>query len=146
VHDVAAYNKWWKNAGTCNSRDETPGGGDKRAHSLGVANVGGTFVILIAGLGLAALVALLEFVWYNTSHRDHDHHSQVVQCSIKYLTVPNSSHLRHCACAISQSLVRRCLLGPFYGAIAVPSVTRCRCCCRRCRRGHRCAGGMRQYR
>ena len=26
------------------------------------------------------------------------------------------------------------LLGPFYGAIAVPSVTRCRCCC-----GHRCA-------
>ena len=38
-------------------------------------------------------------------------------------------------------------LGPFYGAIAVPSVTRCRCCCRcrwRCRRGHRCAGGVRQ--
>jgi len=34
-------------------------------------------------------------------------------------------------------------LGPFHGAIAVPSVTRCRC--RRCR-GHRCAGGARQYR
>jgi len=34
-----------------------------------------------------------------------------------------------------------CLLGPFHGAIAVPSVTRCRC-----RRGHRCAGGTRQYR
>jgi len=33
------------------------------------------------------------------------------------------------------------LLGPFYGAIAVPSVTRCRCC-----RGHRCAGGVRQWR
>jgi len=31
-------------------------------------------------------------------------------------------------------------LGPFYGAIAVPSVTRCRCRCR----GHRCAGGVRQ--
>jgi len=27
-------------------------------------------------------------------------------------------------------------LGPFHGAIAVPSVTRCRCCCR-CRCGHR---------
>jgi len=45
------------------------------------------------------------------------------------------------------------LLGPFYGAIAVPSVTRCRCrcrccCCRRRRRrcGHRCAGGVRQWR
>ena len=39
------------------------------------------------------------------------------------------------------------LLGPFHGAIAVPSVTRCRCRRRRCRRcGHRCAGGARQYR
>ena len=38
-------------------------------------------------------------------------------------------------------------LGPFYGAIAVPSVTRCRfrCFCRCCR-GHRCAGGVRQWR
>jgi len=34
-------------------------------------------------------------------------------------------------------------LGPFHGAIAVPSVTHCRC--RRCR-GHQCAGGARQYR
>jgi len=39
-----------------------------------------------------------------------------------------------------------CLLGPFYGAIAVPSVTRCRCCRCWCRCGHRCAGGMRQWR
>ena len=37
-----------------------------------------------------------------------------------------------------------CLLGPFHGAIAIPSVTRCRCRRRR-RCGHRCAGGMRQY-
>jgi len=35
-------------------------------------------------------------------------------------------------------------LGPFYGAIAVPSVMRCRCHC--CCRGHRCAGGVRQWR
>jgi len=34
------------------------------------------------------------------------------------------------------------LMGPFYGAIAVPSVTRCCCHCR----GHRCAGGVRQWR
>jgi len=36
-------------------------------------------------------------------------------------------------------------LGPFHGAIVVPAVTRCRW--RRCRwrRGHRCAGGGRQY-
>ena len=36
-------------------------------------------------------------------------------------------------------------LGPFYGAIVVPSVTRCRCWYHRCR-GHRCAGGMQQWR
>jgi len=37
---------------------------------------------------------------------------------------------------------------PFHGAIAVPSVTRCRCCRRRrrCCCGHRCAGGVRQWR
>ena len=52
------------------------------------------------------------------------------------------------ACRISRyygNTVIFFLLGPFYGAIAVRSVTRCRCCCRcrRCR-GHRCAGGVRQ--
>jgi len=36
------------------------------------------------------------------------------------------------------------LLGPFYGAIAVPSVTRCRRRCRRRRCGHRIASGVRQ--
>jgi len=41
------------------------------------------------------------------------------------------------------SFAHTLLLGPFHGAIAVPSVTRCRC--RRCR-GHRCVGGVRQYR
>ena len=35
-------------------------------------------------------------------------------------------------------------LGPFYGAIAVPSVTRCRR--RHCCREHRCAGSVRQWR
>jgi len=39
-----------------------------------------------------------------------------------------------------------CSLGPFYGAIAVPSDTCCHCCRRCCCCGHRCAGGMRQWR
>ena len=38
------------------------------------------------------------------------------------------------------------LLGPFHGAILVPSVTRCSCCRRRRRCGHRCAGGVQQWR
>jgi len=55
------------------------------------------------------------------------------------------------ACDVSESsvmFIHRRLLGPFYGAIAVSCVTRCRCRCRRRRRrcGHRCAGGVRQYR
>jgi len=57
---------------------------------------------------------------------------------------PTHRH-RPCSCCIRyQPVAIGRLLGPFHGAIAVPSVTRCRC--RRCRRGHRCAGGVRQYR
>jgi len=44
----------------------------------------------------------------------------------------------HCVCTTLWSVP---LLSPFYGTIAVLSVTRCRC---RYRRGHRCAGGVRQ--
>ena len=71
---------------------------------------------------------------------------------------------RACACVCGKGILRRDLrhtspgetngifhyfffffrlLGPFHGAIAVPSVTRCRCRRRR-RRGHRCAGGVRR--
>ena len=49
--------------------------------------------------------------------------------------------------AVINGYIAVMLLGPFHGAIAVPSITRCRCRCRRCRRcrGHRYAGGARQY-
>ena len=46
-------------------------------------------------------------------------------------------------CTHSKYIISVWLLGPFHGAIAVPSVTRCRCFLRR---GHRCAGGVRQWR
>ena len=49
-----------------------------------------------------------------------------------------TSHVGFIYCIIA-------LLGPFYGAIAVPSVTRCRFCRRRRRCVHRCAGGVRQW-
>ena len=45
---------------------------------------------------------------------------------------------------INQSINQSNLLGPFYGAIAVPSVTRCRCRCCCCCCGHRRAGGVRR--
>ena len=52
-----------------------------------------------------------------------------------------------CACTliVTSAAKKTRFLGPFHGAIAVTSVTRCRCCRRR-RRGHPCAGGVRQWR
>jgi len=55
-------------------------------------------------------------------------------CTVHFVEIADQS--------VNQSI--NTLLGPFYGAITVTSVTRCRCrCCCRCR-GHRCAGGVRQ--
>jgi len=51
-----------------------------------------------------------------------------IKCDIKNKTHSVTHHIKNS------------LLGPFYGAIAVPSVTCCRCRC-----GHRCAGGVRQW-
>lgn len=56
------YNKWWRNTGVCVSDDKKK---DSKASSLGVANVGGIFVVLFVGLALAVIVAALEFVWNN---------------------------------------------------------------------------------
>uniref|UniRef100_A0A8C9YMH5 Glutamate receptor n=1 Tax=Sander lucioperca TaxID=283035 RepID=A0A8C9YMH5_SANLU len=49
-------NKWWYDKGECGS-----GGGDSKALSL--SNVAGVFYILVGGLGLAMLVALVEFCY-----------------------------------------------------------------------------------
>jgi len=58
------------------------------------------------------------------------------------LSQPNDSCFSNYSCT-HMFLILGTLLGPLYGAIAVPSVTRCLC---RCCRGHRCAGGVRQWR
>jgi len=45
------------------------------------------------------------------------------RCSFKYLAVPNNSHLRNCTCALSQSLVRHCLVNIyFFGYVKVVKV------------------------
>ncbi len=54
------YNKWWKNTGTCNNDDKTK---ESKASSLGIANVGGIFVVLMAGLIIAVITAVIEFMW-----------------------------------------------------------------------------------
>nr|CAD7443085.1 unnamed protein product [Timema bartmani] len=40
--------RWWK---------------EKRANELGLANVGGVFVVLMGGMGVACVIAVCEFVW-----------------------------------------------------------------------------------
>ncbi|XP_075228075.1 glutamate receptor ionotropic, kainate 2-like isoform X2 [Lycorma delicatula] len=53
--------KWWKQmhgGGACDNQDEpTP------SNELGLANVGGVFLVLISGCFIAFLVSILEFLW-----------------------------------------------------------------------------------
>ncbi|XP_054983064.1 glutamate receptor 1 isoform X3 [Sorex araneus] len=57
-------NKWWYDKGECGS-----GGGDSKdkTSALSLSNVAGVFYILIGGLGLAMLVALVEFCYKSRS-------------------------------------------------------------------------------
>ncbi|XP_063086747.1 glutamate receptor 1 isoform X1 [Cavia porcellus] len=57
-------NKWWYDKGECGS-----GGGDSKdkTSALSLSNVAGVFYILIGGLGLAMLVALIEFCYKSRS-------------------------------------------------------------------------------
>jgi ionotropic kainate glutamate receptor 2 len=62
------YNKWWKSAGITCSRDDKSKEG--KANALGVDNIGGVFVVLLAGLAVAIITAVCEFIWSskNTAH------------------------------------------------------------------------------
>ncbi|KAF4528160.1 hypothetical protein B566_EDAN016924 [Ephemera danica] len=54
--------KWWKEkrgGGQC--KDDTAGSG--AASELGLANVGGVFVVLIVGVAFACVIAMLELCW-----------------------------------------------------------------------------------
>ncbi|KAG6450853.1 hypothetical protein O3G_MSEX006783 [Manduca sexta] len=55
--------KWWKEkrgGGSC--RDDTSKS-SSTANELGLANVGGVFVVLMGGMGVACVIAVCEFVW-----------------------------------------------------------------------------------
>ncbi|XP_041674487.1 glutamate receptor ionotropic, kainate 2 isoform X2 [Drosophila eugracilis] len=56
------YDKWWKNTDeTCTRKSASK---QSKANALGLESIGGVFVVLIAGIFVAAVVALIEF-WYN---------------------------------------------------------------------------------
>ncbi|KAK6187489.1 hypothetical protein SNE40_005502 [Patella caerulea] len=65
------YNKWWKSTGTCTRDDQK----DQKANALGVENVGGIFVVLLAGLALAVMVAMFEFIWKSRKNAEKDRQS-----------------------------------------------------------------------
>ncbi|KAI5699759.1 hypothetical protein M8J75_008315 [Diaphorina citri] len=55
--------KWWKEkrgGGSC--RDDTSKS-SSAANELGLANVGGVFVVLMGGMGFACVIAVCEFIW-----------------------------------------------------------------------------------
>jgi len=44
-----------------------------KANELSLANVGGVFVVLLAGMGLACLIAVFEFIWKSRQLATDDH-------------------------------------------------------------------------
>ncbi|XP_046399076.1 glutamate receptor ionotropic, kainate 2-like isoform X1 [Ischnura elegans] len=55
--------RWWKEKHGGGSCKEEKSSATESANELGLANVGGVFVVLISGMGAAAIVAVLEFLW-----------------------------------------------------------------------------------
>ncbi|XP_045136582.1 glutamate receptor ionotropic, kainate 5-like [Portunus trituberculatus] len=69
---------WWKRkkgGGQCKS-DESKS--SSKANALGLNNVGGVFVVLLAGMGLASVVAVCEFVWKSRKLATEEHVSVYV--------------------------------------------------------------------
>lgn len=55
--------KWWKEmhgGGKCTADTQVS---DDSAAELGIDNVGGVFVVLGCGCGVAVVIAMLEFLW-----------------------------------------------------------------------------------
>lgn len=68
------YDKWWKADGGATCQRGGPGGShttreSSKANAMGVANIGGVFVVLLAGLAVAMIVAVAEFCHNARHHR-----------------------------------------------------------------------------
>lgn len=69
------YNKWWRTGITC-SRDEKNKEG--KASALGIANIGGVFVVLLSGLSLALVTAICEFFMKSKEKAQSQHVSFII--------------------------------------------------------------------
>ena len=59
-------NRWWKErrgGGQCDKETR----GNDNANELTLDSVGGVFVVLIAGMGIACAISVLEFIWKGSS-------------------------------------------------------------------------------
>nr|XP_054755424.1 glutamate receptor 4-like [Lytechinus pictus] len=61
--------KWWYDKGECEPESESI---DMQASALSLSSVAGIFYILVAGMGLAIGVALIEFYWRNRSQSNKE--------------------------------------------------------------------------
>ena len=57
--------QWWKRMRGGGQCEEKP---DSGAAALSIANVGGIFVVLLAGLAIACVTACAEYVWTGSRH------------------------------------------------------------------------------
>ncbi|XP_036138978.1 glutamate receptor ionotropic, kainate 2 isoform X3 [Monomorium pharaonis] len=55
--------RWWKEKRRGGSCGEDTSKSSSAANELGLANVGGVFVVLMGGMGVACVIAVCEFVW-----------------------------------------------------------------------------------
>ncbi|CAM2120009.1 unnamed protein product [Caretta caretta] len=60
-------NKWWYDKGECGAKDS---GSKDKTSALSLSNVAGVFYILVGGLGLAMMVALIEFCYKIMLHTE----------------------------------------------------------------------------
>ncbi|XP_064079193.1 glutamate receptor ionotropic, kainate 2-like isoform X3 [Macrobrachium nipponense] len=86
--------RWWKHkkgGGQCKD-DESKS--SSKANELGLSNVGGVFVVLLAGMGLASVVAVCEFVWKSRKLATEEHDLPPRNSPSKYIPpeeIPASS-------------------------------------------------------
>ncbi|KAI4541029.1 hypothetical protein MG293_008171, partial [Ovis ammon polii] len=78
--------KWWYDKGECGSKDS---GSKDKTSALSLSNVAGVFYILIGGLGLAMLVALIEFCYKSRS--ESKRMKQSINEAIRTSTLPRNS-------------------------------------------------------
>ncbi|TRY81527.1 hypothetical protein DNTS_005815, partial [Danionella cerebrum] len=80
-------NKWWYDKGECGPKDS--GSKDKSSQALSLSNVAGVFYILVGGLGLAMLVALVEFCYKSRAEAKK---LKVESAELNFSPAPSPSH------------------------------------------------------